>query len=162
MWTPWGRQVPVLNCLSEMPNTITRSIAAIFACTKTCHFKKCVQLNCCPANKLGGLAKAGGPGLVTAGGGAGQKLGGPGPPRPHSWLRPCCYLVPHMTKAFFRGLLLRREQREKQQNPRLQHQPPYSITHWLFVCRTRQCHVHAIVATFIVFVCLPSPRLRRY
>jgi len=27
-----------------------------------------VQLNCCPANKLGGLAKAGGPGLVTAGG----------------------------------------------------------------------------------------------
>ena len=43
-----------------------------------------MQLNCCPANKLGGLAKAGGPGLVTAGGegGAGQKLGGPGPPGP--------------------------------------------------------------------------------
>jgi len=40
-----------------------------------------VQLNCCPANKLGGLAKAGGPSLVIAGR-PGQKLGGPGPPGP--------------------------------------------------------------------------------
>jgi len=46
-----------------------------------------LQLNCCPANKLGGLAKAGGPGLVTAGGDW-TKTGLAWAPRPHSWLRP--------------------------------------------------------------------------
>jgi len=40
-----------------------------------------VQLTCCPANKLGGLAKAGGPGLVTAGG-AWTKTGWACPPPP--------------------------------------------------------------------------------